>query len=403
MGTEITVKGVTNEFKEKIEELQEEPEFQWSSEKTKYRMDANGNPEVKIAIGNISLDYDLWEGLRNPAMIGLHPVGLREIWEFYANRKKERVDEVGRRTIFQIPRSFRLARKNFNRAVVISAMLPFSPKIIKEYAQIIRQKRKGSSHIFARMYEDVNRIVDKATSRVALNLVSNDNVVIAMNNENVKSISKETVPITKQGESHGPCKSVNYPQKSMAVLTGLGQFGISRIVFRDEQIDDQVRRFIGPIRSIVIFDKRDLVINGADGIIYPTKKWREFLFSLYDFTNVDPNINKYRFCTYIPNDEGCGKCLINCPSKAQLNSTPNLSGAYSKEIQKQTHRFWEGKLQFDYARCCDDRGQMVSLFPEWSCAGCLTICAAIGNRRKNSSNNFYKKMRQLTNTEISAN
>ena len=121
------------------------------------------------------------------------------------------------------------------------------------------------------------------------------------------------------------------------------------------------------------------------------------------FTNIELEVDK-------PIDFGltdfckqCALCLINCPSKAQLNSTPNLSGAYSKEIQKQTHRFWEGKLQFDYARCCDDRGQMASLFPEWSCAGCLTICAAIGNRRKNSSNNFYKKMRQLTNTEISAN
>ena len=35
---------------------------------------------MKLAVGNVPLDYDLWEGLRNPAIIGMYPAGLKEIW-----------------------------------------------------------------------------------------------------------------------------------------------------------------------------------------------------------------------------------------------------------------------------------------------------------------------------------
>jgi hypothetical protein len=378
-------------------ELQEEPEFQWRLDKTKYAVNEKGAPHIKLAIGNTPLDYDIWEDLRNPATIGLHPIGLKEIWEYYANRKKERVDESGRPTIFQIPRSFNFARKHYNRAVVMSVMLPFSLRVIKEYGKKILKNNKGSTHTFARMYEDVNLMMDKATSRVALDLVTGDNVVVAMNQENVQSISTEAVPVTQQGASHGPSKAVNYPQKSIAVLMGLGQFGISRIVFRDEFVDGQVQRFVGPLRSIIVFDKADVVRDGSNGIMYPSEAWRKFLLQLYDFGNTSPDINKYRFCTYSPyNDEGCGKCLRNCPSGAQRNSAPEATGCYSEQLSQQDHRFWEGKLQFDYARCCDERGQMTTLFPEWSCARCVTICAAMGNRRADASNNFYTKMVELT-------
>jgi len=79
-----------------------------------------------------------------------------------------------------------------------------------------------------------------------------------------------------------------------------------------------------------------------------------------------------------------------------MNSTPSSTGAYLEQVSQQAHRFWEGKLQFDYARCCEERGQMASLFPEWSCAKCVSICVNEGNRRKYAAQNFYEKMLELT-------
>ncbi len=134
---------LTNIFKEKITELQEEPEFQWGRDNIKYALDENGEPAVKLAVGNVPLNYDLWEGLRNPAVVGFFPVGLQEIWEFYANRRKENVDEYGRQTIFQVPRSFNFALKNYSRVVIISVMLPFSLKVIEDYTRL-SMKRRGA-------------------------------------------------------------------------------------------------------------------------------------------------------------------------------------------------------------------------------------------------------------------
>lgn len=394
---EITVRKITDIFKEKILELQEEPEFQWGKGKIKYAIDESGGPCVKLAIGNVTLDYDLWDGLRNPAVVGLYPAGLQEIWEFYANRRKERVDEFGRQTIFQIPRTFDFARKNYSRAVIISVMLPFSSEVIRNYTQLFINKGKGSSHLFSRMYEDVNFMIDKATSRVAINLVADDNVVLPMTNDRVKNVSTEAIPLTHQGVSHGPSKGGNYPQKSLAVLIGLGQFGIHRLVIRDELINGKVERYVGPIRSIIIFDKEELVKDGTGGVIYPKNDWRDLLFKLSDFTNIDPEVNKYRFCTYIPQgDEGCRKCINYCPSGAQSNSAPTSNGEFPEKILKQDHRFWEGKLQFDSAKCCEERGQMGTLFPEWSCARCVSICAANGNRKIDAPKHFYTKRLQLT-------
>jgi len=396
-GMKLTVNGLADTFKDRIMELQGEPAFQWGAEKIKYAVDKRGEPRVKLSIGNVPLDYDLWKGLRNPAVIGLYPAGLREIWEFYANRRKDRIDESGRRTLFQVPRSYEFAHRNYGRAVIISVMLPFSSKVIGDYAQVILRDGMESSHIFSRMYKDINLMIDKATNRVAIDLFRKDNVVVAMDNTTVTAVSKEAIPPTHQGASHGPSKGVNYPQKSISVLMGLGQFGISKIVFRDEIEDGKVQRFVGPLRSIIIFDKEDPVMDGEGGIIYPTESWRKFLFNLYDFTNTDPNINSYRFCTYIPqNDVGCGKCIGCCTAGAQVNSAPAPDGSYPEQVSRQTHRFWEGKLQFDFGRCCDERGQIATMFPEWSCAKCVSVCAAEGNSRAYAAENFYEKMHELT-------
>jgi hypothetical protein len=396
---DLTINGFDKLLKDKITEVQEEPEFQRSTEKIKYATGKNGEPLVKLAVGNVPLDYDLWEGLRNPAVAGLYPAGLPEIWEFYANRRKQKVDAVGRQTIFQVPRSFDFALMNYRRAVIASVMLPFSPQIIHDYVNQVIEKRKGSSYLFARMYEDMNRILDKTITRAAIDLVTDDSdsVVVVMNKDNVKAISTEAIPQTRQGVSHGPSKGGNYPQKSIAALMGLGQFGVSRFVFRDELSKGKVQRFAGPIKSIIIFDKQELVMDGSGGIVYPSQTWRQFLLQLFDFTNTTPDVNQYRFCSHIPlDDKGCNKCIDCCPSGAQPNSAPKPDGQYSEKISRQAHRFWEDKLQFDYGKCCDDRGQMAGLFPEWSCAKCVTICVDQGIRRKQAAQNFYKKMAELT-------
>lgn len=392
-----TVEDISIMFKDKVMELQEEPEFQWSRERVTYSLNRDYKPEVKVAMGNVPLEYDLWKGLRNPAQIGVYPAGIRELWNFYANRRVKRVDEAGRQTIFQVPRTFEYAKQKFNRVLILSVMLPFSRKIMRDYTGILLSKESGSSHLFSRMYEDIGIMLDKATSRVSIDLVNSGNVVISMDNTNVDNVSKEAVPITSQGDSHGPSKGGNYPQKSLAVLMGLGQFGVSRLVFRDEINEGAVERFVGPIRSIMVLDREEVSTDGSGGIIFPNQDWRDFLFQLYDFNNVDPEINKYRFCGYSPmGDEGCGECIRSCPSGALLNSSPLANGEYSPGVAEQSHRFWEGKLQFDYGRCCEDRGQMSGLYPEWSCAACATVCAVKGKRRKNSVASFYQEIEKLT-------
>ncbi len=395
----LSIRELNQSFQEKLIEVRDEPEFSRSFDKLKFAVDNDGLPIVKLAAGNVPLDYDLWEGLRNPATVGLHPAGIPEIWEFYANRRKRKVDDAGRPTIFQVPLSFDYAMDNYSRAVIISVMLPFSEQLIDGYVSEVINKKKGSSHTYARMYEDINKILDKTINRVSIDMVIDDKeaMVLPMTGDNVDALSTEALPQTRQGVSHGPNKGGNYPQKSIAVLFGLGQFGISRIIFRDEIIDGKVRRFTGPIRSIVIFDRKEVVTGGTDGIIFPAPAWRGFLTRLFDFTDTDPEINKFRFCSFQPlNDKGCNKCVEYCPSGAQPSSTPLPSGEYSEQVSRQQHRFWEGKLQFDFGKCCDERGQMLGLLPEWSCARCVTVCADQGIRRKLAAQSYYQKMKELT-------
>ncbi len=230
-----------------------------------------------------------------------------------------------------------------------------------------------------------------------MDLITRHNVVVAMDNDTVRSVSAEALPLTQQGTSHGPCKGGNFPQKSLAVLLGLGQFGVCRIVIRDEAAATGVERFVGPLRSIIIFDKSDLSTDGEAGVFYPGQAWRDFLLRLSDFTDTDPQINRYRSCTYVPSDEqGCTECVRSCPTGAQAMSVPTPEGRYSSQIANQQHRFWEGKLQFDFGRCLDERSQMATMFPEWSCARCLTSCAAQGKRRASTVDDYQQKMRELS-------
>jgi len=272
---DLSKNGLTRSFINCLAEVKDEPEFSRSADRLKFAIDGEGQAAIKIAIGNMPLDYDLWEDLRNPATIGLFPAGLPEIWDFYANRRKKKVDETGRPSIFQMPQSFTYAQKNYSRAVIISVMLPFSESIIDNYISQVIDKKKGSSHTFARMYEDINKILDKTVSRVATEMAIDDTntIVLPMTGDIVNALSSEALPQTKQGLSHGPGKGGNYPQKSIAALLGLGQFGISRIIFRDEIVNGKVHRYTGPIRSIVLFDKDNLITDGSGGIIFPAGAW----------------------------------------------------------------------------------------------------------------------------------
>lgn len=392
----INVRTIQQLMQDHINELSVEPDFQRGSEHRKFEVNDHGQPEIKAAIGNVPLDYDLWQDLRNPATIGRYPAGLRELWEFYAHRRKRRIDEYGRQSIFQVPREFSYAQQQYQRAVIISIMLPFSTSLVHQYISQVNQQY-GSSHIYVRMYDEVNKMLDRGIGNLAMDLVDRERAVLAMDNTTVNEVSVEAVPQTHQGDSHGPSKGGNYPQKSIAVLMGLGQFGISRIIFRDEVVKGQVKRFIGPLRSIILFDKEEVTTDGRGDVIYPTQAWRAFLSQLTDFRVTDSTINQFRFCTYIPlDDNGCGKCLTCCPSHAQGNSAPLPTGAFSDQITSQTHRFWNGHLQFDYNRCCEDRGQMRNLLPEWSCSRCVSICQAEGVRRRYPAEHYYQKQRQLT-------
>jgi len=225
----LTVKELADLLKENISELKTEAEFQRGDETLEYAVDKDETPLVKVAIGNVPVAYDLWEGLRNPALAGLYPAGLQEIWEYYANRRKQKVDESGRSTIFQVPRSFDYAIKHYRRAVIISVMLPFSRQIVHDYVCQVIENKRGSSHKFLSMYEHLNRLLDKAINRTAIELVTDDSerVVVAMTSDTVKTMSTEAIPQTRQGVSHGPSKGGNYSQKSIAALVGLGQFGMS--------------------------------------------------------------------------------------------------------------------------------------------------------------------------------
>jgi hypothetical protein len=394
MNSSLNVASLVEAFTEHILDLEQEPEFYRSE--PQYAVDDDGKPQVKVAIGNVPLDYDLWEGLRNPSLVGMYPAGLREIWEYHASKKRDTVDRSGRKTIFQLPVSFEDARRRYARAVIVSAMLPFSRAITREYMDVVQGKKRGGPHIFSTMYGSAQRMIDKATGRVAMELVNRDTVVVAMDNDNVRGVSTEAIPATRQGDSHGPTKGGNYPQKSIAVLMGLGQFGICKIVMRDEVSNGAVQRFIGPIRSIVLFDQEDPIEDGSGGVVYPTEAWRQFLFRLSDFTDADPAINEHRFCRYIGDDDSCLECVRSCEWGALANSIPTPEGRYSDRILSQGHRFWDGELQFDFASCLDERGQMATLFSEWTCGRCPAVCIADGYREKEAVEAYHEKKTELT-------
>jgi ferredoxin len=380
---EITRDSVEKLLKDKILQLSAQPEFRWKHGQNNYELDPDGSPAVRVALASCSVDFDLWAGLRNPAKVGIYPVGFQEIWEYYANNRKKRTDASGRATIFQLSEPFLEAKKRYKRVLIISALLPLSKEIFATYNQYVRNQSFSPWDGYCKAWSECNQLLDRGITRLAMVLSSKTRVVVAMNDATVEKISTEALALTRQGASHGVCKGGNYPQKSIAVLTGLAQFGVSRLVFRDEIVQGEVKRLTGALRSIVIFHSgQESALDGGE-VLPLSAQWQEKLKSLSDFTILDPQVNSHRFCTYLPGngERGCGKCLAFCPSDALANSSPGTKGKYPKPLLEQEHRFWDGSLQFDNGSCCDDRGQLQTLYDEWMCGRCVAICAAEGNRR----------------------
>lgn len=379
-------------MQEKVKELKNQPEYQWQDGRINFETTPEGEPAIKAGVANCPIDHDIWEGLRNPAQIGLYPAGLKQIWELWAENNKKKTDESGRTTIFQLPPSFEEAKKEYSRAVIISVLLPISQKIMGSYNETIQERGVAPEETYCKAVGELNQLLDQAITRFAFDVIDRNRMVMVMNNENVNKISTQTIPKTHQGTSHGVCKGGNYSQKSIAVLTGLGQFGASRLVFRDEIVNEEVKRFVGPYLSLVIFDKEPLVTDGSGKILNINQEWKERALAISDFTNTDPQVNKYRFCTHVSgkDENGCSLCIQSCPSGALANSSPLENGEYPENIKQQNHRFYEGELQFDNGTCCDERGQKANLYNEWVCARCMASCGHLGKRRKSSVENFEK-------------
>ncbi|MBT3272202.1 MAG: hypothetical protein HN368_03530 [Spirochaetales bacterium] len=377
---QINPASLTSLLKKTVSELSIQPEFAWEDGIQTFATDPDDSPAVRVGVGCCSPDFDLWDGLRNPAAVGLYPAGFEEIWDYYANRRKQKTDEFGRATIFQVASTFAEAKKRYSRALVVSVMLPVASEVYSKYNTVIHDSGQAPWEGYAKVWDEVNKLIDTGITRSVYHLMDDSRAMVVLNGDTVGRVSTESVPATHQGASHGVCKGGNFPQKSVAVLTGLAQFGISRLVFRDEVSSGQHRRLIGPLRSLVIFDKGSVDNAEENGIVEITDDWKRELAQLSDFSFTAGEVNSKRHCTYIPEsgEKGCGKCIAYCPSRALLNSSPQNNGEYSEKVNGQDHRFWDGQLQFDNGSCCDERGQLASLYDEWMCGRCLSICAGEG-------------------------
>jgi hypothetical protein len=201
VGGNLSLSAITKLIASNIKALRDDPSF--CAGEVKYSLDSAGEPEVKVAGANVLLDYDLWDGLRNPAGIGLHPASLRDIWEFYAWRTAScHLDESGRETIFEVPRSFEYARDRFQRVLIVSVMLPFAGKLLKAHDKFIREHERGAFWQYSRFYEEVNDTLDKAILRTGMELSNAENVVLAMTVRRWMTFLEVAPDLL--GKAHGP-------------------------------------------------------------------------------------------------------------------------------------------------------------------------------------------------------
>ncbi len=360
-----------------VEELRREPEYAWNRALPAMATDADGRSDAKLAAANCAPDFDPWDRLRNPALAGLHPLGFEDLWNFYAAHSTKNIDEDGRATIFRVPQSYESALENIQRVVLIPVMIPVAPELAGAYAASAARGDLAPDHHYLRGMRELVQLVDAAVTRMAYRLMGPDRTVLAMTAPAVKSISQEILPSLRRGNYHGACKGDNYTQKSVAVLAGLGQFGAHRLVMRDEIVGGRVRRFMGPVRSLVVFDPEEP--REEEGLRLLTEGWRDHLFALH---SDDPGTGRDRFCRHYTGDpdRSCSACFEACPADAIASSATEAGGDYPTAVAGQEHRFWDGALQFDYRRCLERRTQLADIYDEWICGRCLATCVARGGR-----------------------
>jgi ferredoxin len=372
-------------LQKKVAEVSLEPEYGWRRDFGSYMTDTQGAPVVRVGVVNFDPRFDIWQRLRNPAQAGVHPLTPADIWDYYAANDFQRTRPDGTANALATPESFPQALDRIGRVIIVSAMLVVNPEVYERYAVKIEQGDLDSFDYYARATGEVAEIIDKAVGKFALSLMAPGRAVVPMTTRNSQRIVDRTRSLYRTGPYHGPCNN-HWPQNSIAVLTGLMRFGVHRLAFRDE-VDDrgQRQRFYGRYRSIVIFDQHPPVSEGPDGVTRLDAERLDWLRRLNDYTDVSPEVVEQRYCTYnVTQANGrsvCGKCLDACPPKALPNSSPRPDGVYSVEIRKQTHRFWDTVLDFDYSNCTNDRHQKVELFEEYVCARCEVMCAARGVRK----------------------
>lgn len=387
-GCQIDLISLQELLQSKVNEILDEPEYNWNRPFKSFMTDEEDKPLVRIGVTNCSLDTDIWEGLRTPAHVGMYPLMLEDIWRHYAcmNVKTTRYD--GSTNPLAMPETFEDSKEHYQRAVIIFGMLAVNPEVFKKYSEKIERGDEDPFDYYRRATGDVDEIINKALGKVALSLMTPDRAVVPMTDKNTKAITARTRAEYITGRYHGPCND-HWPVNSIGVMTGLLRFGVNRLPFLDEVTKDgTIQRLYGRYRSIVVFDREPLVTNNAGGIGLVDTKHLKWLKKVNDYTDATADIVTERYCTYnMTRPDGksvCGKCLEVCPSGALRNSTPTPQGTIDEFILKQEHRFWEGTIDFDYGNCARERKQRGQLYDDYVCARCETICATGGIRKKAS-------------------
>jgi len=371
---------------DKVAEVAGEPEHTWGSGFRSFMADEEGRPVVRVAVADCAPDLDIWQGLRGPALVGMYPIGLREVWMHYAasNVKSTRYD--GSPNPLAMPEPFEEALTRIRRGVIVSAMLALNPEVFEAYAEKIERADQDPVDYYSRARSEVGTLINKATGKLALALMAPSRAVVPMTAKNAGTVVDRTRSDYSKGNYHGPCNN-HYPQNSIAAITGLLKFGISRIPFRDEVwADGSVRRLCGQYASIIIFDEEEPIQDASCGVTLLDAERLAWLKRVNDYTDVAPEVVAQRYCPYsLTKADGssvCGKCIEACPSGALANSSPSSGGVFDERVTRQKHRFADGALHFDFGTCNRERKQKAQLYDDYACARCEAICAARGVRRK---------------------
>lgn len=386
LSVEISSDVMESLFQNKVNEIAQEPEYTWGRDFKSFMTDRNGNPVVRVGIANCDLDTDIWDGLRSPANVGMFPLVPGDIWMHHAASSIQTTRYDGSPNPLAMPESFEEAKEHLKRVVIIGVMLAVNPEIYEEYARMIENGEEGPYDYYSRaVNKEVGGIVDKAVAKSSLSLMGPGRAIVPMTNRNADRIIERTRSNYTTGRYHGPCNN-HWPQNSIAVLTGLLKFGVSRIPFRDEVNEEgKPIRLFGRYRSIVLFDEEDIVTDNSNGVSLISPENISRLRKVNDYTNTDDEIVSSRFCAYnMTKKDGssvCGKCLEVCPSNALPNSSPSPQGVFSDRLVGQTHRFSGNSLDFDFGNCLRYRNQKADVFEEFVCARCAVICAARGVRK----------------------